>query len=120
MLDLENGEKETFSGYRTIYGLLIFVFHRVGIPCHAMCCEQIVISNFRNSSRELDSEKQAAAGFAYCLIFGEHQKLLHDFGSANGCDSRDGYPLICGLRAFRIMIQWCYRKRTSLSEALWT
>jgi len=41
------------SGYTTIYGLLIFVFHGVGIPGHAMCCEQIVIFNFRHSSREL-------------------------------------------------------------------
>ena len=48
-------------GYSTIYAILIFVFRRVGIPCHAMCCEQIVTFNLRNSSRELHSERQAVA-----------------------------------------------------------
>ena len=58
---MEKKKRLGVSGYSTIYAVLIFVFRRVGIPCHAMCCEQIVMINFRNSSRELHSEKQIVA-----------------------------------------------------------
>ena len=97
---MEKKKRLGASSYCTIYAVLIFVFRRVGIPCHAMCCEQIMIFNSGTARGSFTRRGRLWQAVAFQLAwFVESTK---DFLMIS--DPQDGYLLICGLRAFRIVV----------------